>query len=629
MLRYLRADSSLLKDFRALAGVILTSMCLLAVWVTFDALETARQQVQEQLSAENARIDALLGNTLENTEHLLHSMARQLKRSGFDELEPIAELLHTYDTRPDLYGLLAFIDSNGQISISSNAGVHTRPVDVKDRDYQKAATAVPWQVHLGAPIQGRTSGKWVLPVALGMTDAQGKYRGTLLISLDIGGMTSRIQRMIGKKDIMFAILNQNLKPLSTQSRQQDFLTSDELMRLFRPIAMQTGKADANGQLIDASSALAYALPSRQYPYFIVTAYSNKAVFRFARGVLMPRLLQLGVTAAFLLSILWLVRTLVVQPVEQLSRAAARIARGQRKIRLPEKGPSEIVILSQQIQRIKDYIDERRLVEEELRRKTLALQKAKEAAEFADNAKSEFLSCMSHEIRTPLNAIIGFADVMRNGYYGPIENEKYAQYTQDIYYAGQQLLEIISDIIDLSRAESGKIKLKERNIDVREVLEQVSRLVQDKVTKAGQDLQCQLPLDLPWMRADSLRMKQILVNLLSNAIKFTHEGGEISLTASYHPEKAKPLEIVVSDNGIGMTEEQIPIALSMYGQLDSGLEKKQLGIGLGLPLAKHLTELHGGSLTIESQPQKGTRVTLAFPLSRLIQPVDDVSAFEQL
>jgi signal transduction histidine kinase len=245
-----------------------------------------------------------------------------------------------------------------------------------------------------------------------------------------------------------------------------------------------------------------------------------------------------------------------------------------------------------------------------------LQIARDQAETANRAKSEFLAAMSHELRTPLNAVIGFSEIIKNETFGPVGSVEYREYAGDIHGSGQHLLDLINDILDLSKIESGVQELFEDDIEVPKVAETVLRLVRQRAKEREVELELDLPDGLPLLNADERKVKQILANLLTNAVKFTDSGGTVTLRAWCRADSG--FVIQVADTGIGIAPDDIPKALAKFAQVDSDLNRKFEGTGLGLPLTKALVELHGGCLDLQSQVGVGTTVTVRFPAARIVQ-----------
>ncbi len=220
--------------------------------------------------------------------------------------------------------------------------------------------------------------------------------------------------------------------------------------------------------------------------------------------------------------------------------------------------------------------------------------------------------MSHELRTPLNAIIGFSEAALTKMFGPLDG-KYEEYTEDILASGKHLLQLINDILDMSRIESGMLDLDEGIVGVGNVVGEALRLVRPQADKAGIGIREEIPSSLPSLIADDRRVKQMLFNLLSNAVKFTPMEGEIAVAAE-HGENG--ISISIRDTGVGMTAEEIATALEPFGQVESALSRQHDGTGLGLPLTRRLMEEHGGRLDIRSEKGAGTTVILIFPPERL-------------
>lgn len=254
------------------------------------------------------------------------------------------------------------------------------------------------------------------------------------------------------------------------------------------------------------------------------------------------------------------------------------------------------------------ISERKRLERQL---TLA----KAAAETANRSKSTFLANMSHELRTPLNAVIGFAEIMERRMFGRMEPRRYEGYLQDILGSARHLLGVINDILDLSRVEAGQAVLDEMTLDVGEIVRSSLRFVNERAHAAGIGLSTRLAPDLPALRADPRKMKQVLINLLSNAVKFTSAGGAVAIEARLKP--GGQLCIAVADTGVGIAKDDLRNVFRPFQQISAMLSRNVEGSGLGLAITKSLVDLHGGDLAIESELGKGTVVTVTLPAARLV------------
>lgn len=254
---------------------------------------------------------------------------------------------------------------------------------------------------------------------------------------------------------------------------------------------------------------------------------------------------------------------------------------------------------------------------------LALISAKEEAELASRSKTEFLANMSHELRTPLNAIIGFSQVMADEMMGPLGSVRYTGYARDICTSAQHLLGIISDILDVSKLEAGKVELDEEETELRQLVQDVLQLVVERASALDVGIDVDVPGDLPLLRIDTLKMKQILLNLITNAIKFSHAGGRVLLRAGVGDDGG--LFVSVVDHGIGMDAGEVDTAITRFGQVASAWSRRHAGTGLGLPLAIGLIELHGGRLSIDSIKGVGTTVTVSLPMARTVRRSEAISA----
>jgi signal transduction histidine kinase len=244
---------------------------------------------------------------------------------------------------------------------------------------------------------------------------------------------------------------------------------------------------------------------------------------------------------------------------------------------------------------------------------VTLTRAKNEAEQASRAKSEFLANMSHELRTPLNAILGFSEVIRDRHFGD-DAARYSEYAANIHDSGEMLLALISDILEMSKLEAGKLKLAEEIVDVRQVVESCRTMVAGRAEDGRIELASVVPHPIN-LRGDQRAVKQILLNLMSNAVKFTHAGGKVTVGGRRLP--SGDIELSVADSGIGIHSAALRQVFQPFFQVDHTHTRSRSGTGLGLSITKHLVELHGGTIGIDSTPGIGTTVLVTLPAARAV------------
>jgi len=284
-----------------------------------------------------------------------------------------------------------------------------------------------------------------------------------------------------------------------------------------------------------------------------------------------------------------------------------LSRGELDRPLPKPGADEIGRMTYALTVFRDNAVR-------LRQRTRELQVARDEAVKSSEAKTRFLANMSHELRTPLNAVIGFAEIIQNEAIGPIGEPRYRDYAKDIHDSATHLMEVINDILDVAKAEAGELELHEETIELAPFIEKSFRLLGTRAADQGVHLEHAVDESAPHLVVDPRRLRQVLLNLLANAVKFTDTGGTVRVETTVRADGG--LDMAVVDNGVGMTATEIETALAPFSQVDNSFSRHAEGTGLGLPLTKHLVELHGAGFHVASAKGQGTRITASFPAQRV-------------
>jgi two-component system cell cycle sensor histidine kinase PleC len=453
-----------------------------------------------------------------------------------------------------------FVGPDGRLR-STTLMRDAKPTDLSDRAHFRVFLEPdPPETFIGRSVLGRDSGKIILPIARRINAEDGSFLGVLFVLIDPGALAGMqksvnlgpggIITLTGTDRVIRARYSKD-SPDGTKG------VNDSIARGQRQSVLpENGEAGRLGKsMIDGITRVYTHGRVGTYPLVVTVGLDLDHELAIAKSHA-ETVVMVAFAATFLLAGL---------AVYLVRESHIRVARES------------------------DLAEEHN----KLQRANMALLDSKTRAEEANRAKSLFLANMSHELRTPLNAIIGYSQVIRDQMLGADAQPRYREYAGDVAQSGEHLLRLINDILDTAKIDAGKLELAEEPVSLPEIISASLKQLQLAIERKRLRIELGVPPDLPVLRADEGRLMQVMMNLLSNAIKFTPEGGRIAIAA----ERSAGGDLVwsVSDTGIGMSAEEIAIALEPFAQVDNGMTKNYEGTGLGLPLAKRLVQLHDGTL----------------------------------
>ena len=573
----------------SLVGVVLVVMILgvagLTIW---DQHAEAIESYQRNMTNLGVALAEQTSRSMQAVDIVVRETEEKIVAAGADTAEGFDRLAGTQSFNDFLVSQLKSLPQANSIVVTNREGwvinsssVWPAPgINVADRDFfiHFRDQADPG-LFISAPVENRRAGTWVYYLARRVSSPAGEFLGVVQGAIAVQYLEDAYKAITLQSGSSVTVLRRDGTIIARYPHIPNMIGN--VMPANSPwhqrVASGGGSFRSPGYF-DGAVRVVTVHPLREYPLIVnMTVLEDEALARWRWHSEILAGAALAVTIAFAI----LFRILTTQ-FRRLERSEASLEAANAK-----------------------------------------LNKAFTDAAAASRAKSDFLANMSHELRTPLNAIIGFSEMMEQAIVGPI-SQRYRQYAADICDSGRHLLQVINDILDLTKVEAGKLELRESAVSVREVLEGCMRLIEPRAQKSGVRLMTDFARDLPRLWADEARLRQIGLNLLSNAVKFTLSGGEVRLLTELDGEGG--IRITVADSGIGMTPDEVAIALEPFGQVTRSTAANE-GTGLGLPLTKTLVELHGGTLEITSSPGVGTSVAAAFPPARtmLASPAQAVSS----
>jgi signal transduction histidine kinase len=616
-----RHNSSFSRLFVAVGSAVLLSSALIIGWIGLGIMQDFQEKSVQQMEEGAGRLDQVLSQDLGQATFFLESLSRQILYIGVEDHEKIAALLRSFDTKGTPFSAFAWADAKQTILINSASGKMNQPIDVSDRDYIKRSLIQPWKLQIGRPIEGRISGKWVIPLAIGVTDYTETHFGTLMLSLNLEHVTGQMREALAKENIDFGVITNNLVAVTESASAADFVAN------YFPLA---GLHDLNSlphsglftaeQPTEENRYMRFYQRSASYPFVFLMGVDIQAqIWRLWKEWWWQIAPVLCVTIPALIA-LWQLRKRVLHPLALLEQETERLIRGESLAANLNTTPLEICAIGEQLRQISGYIQERRRIEFEQKAKLTFLKRAKDMSDLSNRVKVDFLTSMSHEFRTPLNSITGFVELMLHEVYGVIGNERYKQYLLDIHESVNALQSLVNDVIALSKAESTQAEIYEKPVEVQLVVARSIRNLAEKLKEAGVTVENRVQENIPKLRVDEGRLRQVIQNLLFNALSHNAAGGSIVVDAKISEDTLhQPVfEIVITDFGA----KRLPVAQENDDE-NFGIAKRkkkalQQKVGnLGVPLTKALVAIQQATLEVESLPGKPTTITVRYPKEKIV------------
>ncbi len=577
---------------------IVAAICVLAIEAVVHARKAAFEGARLNASNVSAAFEEQVRSTL-----AFVSGASDLIVNRIRTHEPV-DLPRLRADVPKLLGPainVTVVGADGRV-VATTLSNDARAIDLSDRDYFLAHRDNPaLGLVVGKPVEGKIAKRVVLPIARRLTSENGSFAGVVVFSIDPRLLTGLHREVNLGQAGTLTLMSKSGQVLARYTSTSGFDAASmgqpmpEILEGIGATAAETGSFIRKSPVDDVERIYSWrAVPD--FPLIAVVGL-GKAESIAAANYQARIVFGIGIVA---LSLPLIMMTILNRQIAQRIRDSLALDAESDRVRQEH---TALLTITEELarERVK------------LRKTNEELATAKARAEEASHAKSAFLANMSHELRTPLNAILGFSEIIRDRLFGD-DIERYSAYASDINRSGTHLLSVVNAVLDVTKIEAGKLDLMEEQVDLEDLLDEVLLAVEQQARKSALRLSSSLPDHAVSVYGDRTKLLQILINLLSNAIKFTPTGGQVALNAVLRDDRG--LDLSVRDTGIGMSAADIEKALEIFNQVDSCLSKRFEGAGLGLPLAVKLSELHGGTLSVESALGEGTLVTLSLPSSRV-------------
>jgi len=562
------------------------------------------------LKTQSSRIEKSFTDTLDYTAYLMEYLNSQIKDNKYSNLHYIDNLLSSFRLHQDVHNKIAWnmfswINKDSKLVVNSDRGI-VAPIDVSDRDYLQAAKKNFGVMHLGKLVYGKVSNRLVIPAGMAISDSKGDFLGAMVFGIQIEKLVFKLSDSLTSSEVDFAFFSKNGELIF---KSQDFIVCDDILRKIKKVNIGNNSGILTKiSAFNSKSILSYYQKVDKYPYVIVVSYDRAALQKLLISKLLPYLFELLLILLVLFVIFFCFKRFVISPISILSLASQNIARkNNQNIAIPRSKIPEIHYLSKAILSVKKFVNKEGLLKSRL-------QKTNEELSKLNSSLTSLSKAINHEIRNYVVGVSNLANfIVESDDDSKKQKEQNREYARLIARQSNEMLDFSTDLLDveLNTVDVGSF-ISEKNCNVKKLLEEIIFISQEFLKKQQVEIELIIKDDLPLLRYNQRKLRQILNNLIVNAVKYTKKGGLVQIFVKYLKSEEK-IYIEVADKGIGMSKQEIKMALLGKGKdIDkSALDKEVDSHGIGLPFVAELVQMLGAKMEIESEKGVGTKVKLWF------------------